>query len=76
MGQLVRIGEAALVLGVCTKTIRRWDAAGRIPCHRTLSGHRRISLVEIERVLNRQAPSPSSSAPDHIAVYCRVSSHD
>ncbi|MFX1296561.1 MAG: recombinase family protein [Promethearchaeota archaeon] len=74
--QLYRISEAALVLGVCTKTIQRWDAAGKIKCHRTVGGHRRISILEIERVLNHQSISPLP--PDHsqIAIYCRISPHD
>jgi hypothetical protein len=32
MTTYVRIGIAASMLGVCTRTIRRWDAAGRITC--------------------------------------------
>lgn len=71
-----RIGEAAVRLGVCTKTIRRWDAAGMIQCHRTPGGHRRISLLEIERVLTRRAASSALPEPSQIAIYCRVSSHD
>ncbi|MFX1296277.1 MAG: IS607 family transposase [Promethearchaeota archaeon] len=76
MVQLYRISEAALVLGVCPKPVRRGDAAGKITCHRTVGGHRRISILEIERVLNHQSISPLP--PDHfqIAIYCRVSSHD
>ncbi|MFX1298258.1 MAG: IS607 family transposase, partial [Promethearchaeota archaeon] len=76
MVQYYRIGEAAVLLGVCCKTIRRWGAAGKLTCHRTLGGHRRISLLEIERVLNRQPPSSPAPAPGHVAVYCRVSSYD
>jgi putative resolvase len=71
-----RIGEAAVRLGVCTKTIRRWDAAGKIQCHRTPGGHRRISLSEIERVLTHPTSSPAPPSPSQIAIYCRVSSHD
>jgi putative resolvase len=71
-----RIGEAAMQLGVCTKTVRRWDAAGKIQCHRTPGGHRRISLLEIERVLTHQASSPVPPRQSQIAIYCRVSSHD
>ena len=63
-------------LGVCTKTVRRWDAAGTIQCHRTPGGHRRISLFEIERILTSHAASPTPSEQPQIAIYCRVSSHD
>lgn len=71
-----RIGDAAKRLGVCTKTVRRWDATGKIQCHRTLGGHRRISHGEIERVLTHHVGSSTPSEQSHIAIYCRVSSHD
>ncbi|MFX1295984.1 MAG: hypothetical protein ACFFD2_14185 [Promethearchaeota archaeon] len=29
------MGEASVLLRVCIKTIRRWDTAGKITCHRT-----------------------------------------
>ncbi|MFX1295543.1 MAG: helix-turn-helix domain-containing protein, partial [Promethearchaeota archaeon] len=67
---------AAFLLGVCPKTIRRWDAARKITCYRILGGHRRISLGEIERLLNHRSAFPAPSAPSQIAIYCRVSSHD
>ncbi|MHA1313552.1 MAG: MerR family DNA-binding transcriptional regulator, partial [Candidatus Helarchaeota archaeon] len=39
-----RIGEAASFLGVCTKTLRRWESSGRfLPTFRTAGGHRRYS---------------------------------
>ncbi|MFX1293835.1 MAG: IS607 family transposase [Promethearchaeota archaeon] len=76
MVQFSRIGEAALLLGVCPKTIRRWDAAGKITCHRTIGGHRRISLLEIDRVLTHRSASPPPPDQSQIAIYCRVSSHD
>ena len=41
MTTCVRIGIVASMMGVCTKTIRRWDASGKITCTRTLGGHRR-----------------------------------
>lgn len=71
-----RIGEAAIRLGVCTKTVRRWDATGKIQCHRTPGGHRRISLRELERVLTHPTASPTSPRQSQIAIYGRVSSHD
>ncbi|MHA1341643.1 MAG: MerR family DNA-binding transcriptional regulator [Promethearchaeota archaeon] len=32
------------MIGVCSKTIRRWDARGKLECKRTLGGYRRISV--------------------------------
>ena len=48
MKAILRIGEAAHLIGVSTKTIRRWDKAGKISCFRTVGNHRRIKLIEIQ----------------------------
>jgi len=70
------VSQAARRLGVCTKTIRRWDAQGFIHCLRTPGNHRRISLSEVNRLLglfHREV----LKQPDkkHCAVYARVSGH-
>ena len=76
MASIVRIGIAASILGVCTRTIRRWDAAGKIQCTRTIGGHRRISLAIIECHPAREADGSHADVPAGVAVYCRVSSHE
>ncbi|MBY9007185.1 MAG: helix-turn-helix domain-containing protein, partial [Candidatus Lokiarchaeota archaeon] len=43
------IGNAALILGVCIKTLRRWHKVNKIYCIRTPGGHRRFYLREIKR---------------------------
>ena len=76
MRRMYRISEAAEILGVCTKTIRRWDKSGLIVCFRTIGGHRRISAVEIAKIIKVE-PIQFQNYPDNsTAVYCRVSSHD
>ena len=37
----LRSAEVAAVLQVSPKTISRWAQQGRLPCQRTLGGHRR-----------------------------------
>ncbi|MFX1293933.1 MAG: excisionase family DNA-binding protein [Promethearchaeota archaeon] len=69
MVQFYRIDEAALLLGVYIKTVRRWDATGNISHLRMVGVHRRISLLEIERVLHHRSPSVSSSNHTRIAIY-------
>lgn len=72
MKAFLTIKEAANYLSVCTKTIRRWDKAGKIHCHRTPGGHRRIAIVEIERLMTgRSFPVTTRTT----AIYSRVSSH-
>ena len=50
MKTILSIFEAANELGICVKTIRRWDLAGLIDYFRTIGGHRRFLLVEIQRI--------------------------
>jgi len=72
------IGIAASILGVCIKTIRRWELKKKICCMRTLGGHRRISVDEIRRLLlrHRKTPSIELESPNlKCAIYARVSSH-
>ena len=72
------IGIAASLLGVCVKTLRRWDKSKKIACHRTIRGHRRFSIKEINRILNRKERDDRSGQKEldkTCAIYCRVSSH-
>ena len=52
------IKEAAALLKVSQKTIRRWDAAGKIICSRTPGNHRRIPMSEVVRLQARQNIPP------------------
>ncbi len=52
------IKEAAALLKVSQKTIRRWDAAGKIICSRTPGNHRRISMSEVVRLQAQQNITP------------------
>ena len=72
------IGIAASLLGVCVKTLRRWDKSKKIACHRTIRGHRRFSIKEINRILNRKERDDRSGQEEldkTCAIYCWVSSH-
>ncbi len=70
------ISQAALRLGVCTRTIRRWDARGIIHCRRTPGNHRRITPAEVDRLLGVLHRSVREHAvTKHCAIYARVSGH-
>jgi predicted site-specific integrase-resolvase len=72
------IGIAATLLGVCVKTLRRWDKSVKIACFRTVGGHRRFSIKEINRILSRKERNDRSGqkgSEKTCAIYCRVSSH-
>lgn len=70
---VLRISEAANKLGVSVKTIRRWDHSGLIECFRTVGGHRRFLLIEIQRIREGRERAPDTR---NTAIYARVSSHD
>ena len=41
------IKEAAELLGVSTKTLRRWESEGKLQSERTSGGHRRYDIVQL-----------------------------
>lgn len=47
MTNLITIREAAELLGVSTKTLRRWEQEGKIQATRTVGGHRRFNMTEL-----------------------------
>ncbi|NWF94672.1 MAG: excisionase family DNA-binding protein [Candidatus Thorarchaeota archaeon] len=87
---MLTVSHAATVLGVCTTTTRRWEAAGLLTCLRTPGGHRRVPLEEVARLSAVRCSTgplgplhpPPPHPPDRraagqrtTAVYARVSSH-
>ncbi|NEP85091.1 MAG: IS607 family transposase [Okeania sp. SIO3B3] len=67
MSNLLTVSQAAELLGVSTKTIRRWETEGRIKSIRTEGGHRRFAITDL--IGNKQDNSLT-------VAYARVSSHD
>jgi len=48
--QLISIGEASRLLGVCQDTLREWDKQSRLAPVRTAGQHRRYRLSDIQRI--------------------------
>lgn len=67
MSNLITVKEAAELLGVSTKTIRRWSADGKIKAVRTVGGHRRFDITTL---LGNKNDAVLTLA------YARVSSHE
>jgi len=67
MSNLLSVTAAAQLLGVSTKTIRRWELEGRIKSTRTQGGHRRFTVSDL--LGNKEDASLT-------VCYARVSSHD
>lgn len=50
MERLISISKAAYLLGVHPDTLRNWDDSGQLRAVRTMGGHRRYKLSEIENI--------------------------
>jgi molybdopterin-binding protein len=58
-GGLLRIGQAAELLGVGVDTLRRWETEGRLSTTRSTGGQRLVPIREVSRLLaerRRAAP--------------------
>lgn len=53
--QCYKVRDAAHVLGVHENTVRNMVDDGRLLAERLPSGHRRIPIVEVERLLRERA---------------------
>jgi excisionase family DNA binding protein len=57
--RLITMQEAATLLRVSMKSLRRWDKNGQLPAVRTPGGNRRYRLSDIQRILG-VIPPPTS----------------
>jgi excisionase family DNA binding protein len=63
----LRAAEVAELLHVTPKTVSRWAHEGKLPCLRTLGGHRRYPEREIRALIERlsvQEPVQRSQTAD------------
>ena len=69
MKEYLSIGEASKELGVCVKTLHRWENLGKLKsCFRTIGNHRRYFKYDVLKFKNKH---------NRINVgYARVSSYD
>lgn len=67
MSEMLNIGEAARLMGVCENTLRDWDESGKFKPSRTIGGHRRYSLSQIRERLRDQAPQEEEQASPQTA---------
>ncbi|ACB52510.1 hypothetical protein cce_3162 [Crocosphaera subtropica ATCC 51142] len=86
MKALLTIKEAAQLLGVSAKTLRRWEKAGKIKSLRTQGGHRRFRREELlqyknldlltvgyARINQRQLPENLDKQVNCLKNYCESS---
>jgi molybdopterin-binding protein len=48
---MIRVGQAAEMLGVTVETVRRWETEGRLLVDRSPGGQRLVSVGEVTRLL-------------------------
>lgn len=54
---MLRIGQAAALLGVSVDTMRRWGVEGRVELLRSEGGQRLVALGEVQRLLSQRPRS-------------------
>ena len=64
------IGQFSEIVGVCVKTLQRWDREGRLKALRTHTNRRYYNEEHLSQVLGEK----KRSLPRKVVVYCRVSS--
>jgi putative resolvase len=47
---MLTVGQAGKMLGVCPATVRLWEKAGRLSSVRTAGGHRRYRREDVEQL--------------------------
>jgi putative resolvase len=52
--KLISPKEAAEMLGVTIYTLRNWNVMGKLVAIKTMGGHRRYKLQDIQRLLNEK----------------------
>jgi len=75
---MLSIGMAAMIIGVCKKTLRRWEKRNLITPMRTPGGHRRYSMDDLIRagyIYEDRKNSDQMINNKHTILYSRVSSH-
>lgn len=70
---LVRVGQAAEMLGVSVDTLRRWETDGRLPMDRSSGGQRLVAIDDVARLIDerrrasRDRPIVAQSARNRFA---------
>ena len=66
MGEQLRIGAAATILGVSVETLRRWEGEGRVRFDRTAGGQRVVDAQEVRAILRGRSSTQGLSARNHL----------
>lgn len=81
MSELLRLAEAARLVGVSYPTLKQWIYKGKIRSVKTAGGHHRIPREEVERLTGgtptkqRRAPQPKSVSLNAISGRNKLRGH-
>jgi putative resolvase len=59
--EYITLKKASKILGVTTQTLRNWDNEGKLKVIRTMGGHRRIAMEEVEKIIGAGMEENDSS---------------
>lgn len=72
---LLTISQTSKLLHVSQRTLRNWEKDGKISSIKTVGGHRRYSMTELNKFLEiKEEQQNNLELP--VATYSRVSSHE
>ncbi len=71
---MVSVREARNMLGVSSRTLRRYTAEGKLPDRRSPGGKRVFSVAELEAIRHQKALAPLEEGGGGVVLYGRVSS--
>jgi molybdopterin-binding protein len=57
---IIRVGQAAEMLGVSVETLRRWESDGRLTTTRSEGGQRLVDLADVTRLLAERRQAAAS----------------
>jgi len=69
------VGPFAKLIGKSPRTVQRWDKAGLLVSHRTISGRRFYTQAQYYEAMGLEDPEPEAGAGKTVC-YTRVSGHD
>lgn len=76
MAELLTIKQAATYLNVSEDTLRKWDKSGKLVPKKTIGGHRRYLVSELNDFIGIDESIKSNDNEVKCATYARVSSNE
>lgn len=66
--RLLNITQAADYLGVSKDALRKWDKSGKLKPFKTSGGHRRYSVIELDKFVGKNAENSEEKNKNEIIL--------